>query len=98
MDDEPIITGEEAPPEAPIPPVESEVTEPPVEPASAEDLQDALMPAKSGGGKGMIVAIAVIAVVAIMVIAFMFIGGTSHELEVILLLTLFYYRGCIGGI
>ncbi len=46
---------------------ETEVQEPPA------------VPAKSGGRKGMIIAIAVIAVVAIVVIAFMFMGGGSIE-------------------
>ncbi len=78
MDNEPINTGEPAPPappEAPIPPVESEPAPPP---------QDAPAPAKSGGGKGPIIAIAVIAVVAIVVLAFMFMGGSIEgkwELE-----------------
>ena len=55
---------------------ETEAQAPPAEPvAPAEQAA----PAKSGGGKGMIIAIAVIAVVAIVVIAFMFMGGGSVE-------------------
>ncbi len=71
MDDKPINTGEVAPPapqETPMPPMESAPAPPP---------QDAPAPEKSGGGKGMIVAIAVIAVVAIVVIAFVFMGAET---------------------
>ena len=73
MDEEPIMTGEEAPPV----PLEEPEYIPPMEQAPAEAPLNAPAPAKAGGGKGMIMAIAVVAVVAIVVIAFMFMGSTS---------------------
>ncbi len=79
MDEEPIIKGDEAPAapiEEPAPPVEQA---PPMEPAPAEAPTDAPAPVKSGGGKGMIIAIAVVAVVAIVVIAFVFMGSGGIE-------------------
>lgn len=75
MDEEPIITGDEAQPAPAVEPAPPAENAPPAEPTPTPPPQDAPAPAKSGGGKGMIIAIAVIAVVAIVVIAFMFMGG-----------------------
>jgi hypothetical protein len=71
-------TEAQTPPAEPAPPTETPAPEPvaqePIVPEQNTPAEPAA-PAKSGGGKGMIIAIAVIAVVAIVVIAFMFMGG-----------------------